>query len=176
MSRPAVDPCELPAQSLLAAYRRAGSYADCYATQVARTVSHAAYVEAFYTTGLFRLERQLLAWFAARPSSDGQAQQLARGTTERFAAWQVEARAENQLLLCDFKGRTRSWLMSAPGQGAGATRLFFGSAVVPAVDRRTGRAHMGFMFKALLGFHRLYSRALLRAAARRLARADAAVK
>jgi hypothetical protein len=36
--------------------------------------------------------------------------------------------------------------------------------VVPVVDRRTGKAAMGFAFRALLGFHRVYSRVLLRAA------------
>jgi hypothetical protein len=55
--------------------------------------------------------------------------------------------------------------------GAAATRLYFGSAVVPAVDKATGRLRMGFAFRALLGFHRIYSRVLLRAARSRLERA-----
>jgi len=139
-------------------------------TEVARPVSLAEYVEAFYTTAVFRLERVLLAWLVARPSSDMQARQLACGHLAPFAAWSVEAREADQMLLCDFRGRTRSWLMTAPAANSHSTRLFFGSAVVPVVSRRSGKARMSFAFRALLGFHKLYSRVLLRAAANRLAR------
>jgi hypothetical protein len=51
-----------------------------------------------------------------------------------------------------------------------STRLYLGSAVVPVVSRSTGPSSIGFLFKALLGFHKLYSRALLGAAQSRLAR------
>ena len=69
---------------------------------------------AFYTTWLFRLERWILRLAVARPSTDEEAHQLARGEREAFAAWSVEARAPDQLLMCDFTGRTRSWLMVVP--------------------------------------------------------------
>jgi hypothetical protein len=62
---------------------------------------------------------------------------------------------------------------AGPG-GSAFTRLYFGSAVVPVVDETSGQARMGLAFKALLGFHRLYSRALLSAAHSRLARAAGA--
>jgi hypothetical protein len=83
----------------------------------------------------------------------------------------VEDRAANQLLMCDLAGRTRSWLMVAPLQagGASSTRLYFGSAVVPVRDMASGQPRMGLLFKALLGFHKLYSRILLQAARSRLA-------
>lgn len=87
-----------------------------------------------------------------------------------FAAWSVEARAPDPVLLCDFQGRTRSWLMTVSAADNQATRLYFGSAVVPTVDRRTGEARMGIVFRALLGFHVRYSRILLRAASNRLPR------
>ncbi len=161
--------CELPDDALLGRYRGGGGHADCYVTTIARAVSHAQFVEAFYTNWLFRLERAILGAFAARASTDAQARALAAGTTDTFAAWRVEARAADQLLLCDVLGRTRSWLMTAADAGGG-TRLYFGSAVVPIVDRRTGRKRMGFAFRALLGFHHLYSRALLRVAAAKLSR------
>ena len=45
----------------------------------------------------------------------------------------------------------------------------FGSAVVAIVDKQSGQAALGFTFEALLGFHKLYSRALLSAARSRLA-------
>ena len=60
--------------------------------------------------------------------------------------------------------------MTAPSLACGAagTRLYFGSAVVPVVSRQSAKAEMGFAFRALLGFHKLYSRALLGAASARL--------
>ncbi|SFN27453.1 hypothetical protein SAMN05216289_11115 [Dokdonella immobilis] len=134
-------------------------------------VSQAEFVSAFYTTGLFRLERWILSVFARRPSSDEEAFQLARGERDRFAAWQVEQRSENELLLCDFSGRTRSWLMTEPtavGADSTGTLLRFGSAVVSRVDPATGTRSLGTLFHLLLGFHRLYSRLLLRAACARL--------
>ena len=62
----------------------------------------------------------------------------------------------------------RSWLMVDP-VGHGVTRLYFGSAVVPVTNARTGSAGLGTAFVALLGFHKLYTRILLRAASMRLA-------
>ena len=56
--------------------------------------------------------------------------------------------------------------MVAP-MDANTTRLYFGSAVVPVANKSTGKGKMGFAFKALLGFHKLYSRALLHAACKR---------
>lgn len=165
-----IQACELPRSALLGAYSGGGAYADCFTVDVPRHVSQAEYVNAFYTTALFKVERTLLAWFAARPSSDAQVRALAEGSANAFAAWTVERREADQLLLRDFVGRTRSWLMSAPSGsvGQGATRLYFGSAVVAAGPVRPGQARMGWAFHALLGFHKLYSRALLSAAVRRL--------
>jgi hypothetical protein len=167
-----IQACALPEQALLARYTQGGAYTDCYTTEVACPVSHAQYVEAFYTGALFKLERVLLAWFASRPSTDAQARDLASGVLGTFAAWRVEERRVNQLLMCDLSGRTRSWLMVDPAGtgGSESTRLYFGSAVVPVPDKTSGQARLGFKFKALLGFHKLYSRALLRAARTRLAR------
>ncbi|TWO70147.1 hypothetical protein FN976_16260 [Caenimonas sedimenti] len=155
---------------MLLRHQHAGAYADCYATDIARAVTHAEFVEAFYTTRLFKAERFILRWLASKPSSDAQARQLAAGERDTFAAWTVEGRAPGQLMLADFSGRTRSWLMVGPVEGAAGTRLYFGSAVVPGKAAGDGgRARMGFLFRALLGFHKLYSRALLRSARARLA-------
>lgn len=121
---------------------------------------------------MFKLERLILRWFVSRPSTDGEARQLAEGKRDSFAAWTVEARAADQLLLGDFSGRTKSWLMVAAATAAGApgTRLYFGSAVVPRRSAHPGKTRLGFVFTALLGFHRLYSRILLRSAVARLRR------
>lgn len=171
---PSIHRSELPHGALLSQYQYEGAYADCYVTEIARLVSHAEYVEAFYTTPLFRLERLLLAGLVSKPSTDAEASQLASGTVDSFAAWSVEDRCEDQLLMCDFQGRTRSWLMVAPAEGesAGSTRLYFGSAVVPARTPRAGTEtpDLGWAFRLLLGFHKLYSRSLLFSAKSRLMR------
>ncbi|MES2975990.1 MAG: hypothetical protein V4757_20400 [Pseudomonadota bacterium] len=166
-----VRPCTLPAAALLQRHAAGGGYADCYQADMPGTVSQAAFVEAFYTTRLFKLERVILSLLARRPSTDGDVKRLAEGSASTFAAWRVEGRSDDQLLLGDFTGRTKSWLMTAASDATSAgpaTRLYFGSAVVPKVNKTTGHSSMGFAFTALLGFHRLYSRLLLRAAVARL--------
>ncbi len=167
-----IQSCGLPDGALLSRYLGGGAYADCYVTQVPRRVSHAEYVAAFYTTPVFKLERLLLAWLDSRPSTDTQVQELAAGTLDSFAAWRVESRSTDQLLLSDFRGHTRSWLMiaSIEDHDGPGTRLYFGSAIVPEVDNRSGTKLLGFAYRALLGFHKLYSRMLLRAARSRLMR------
>jgi len=137
-----------------------------------RAISHAEYVEAFYTTCVFKAERAILAVLASKPSTDMEAKQLATGAANHFAAWSVEGRTPNQLLLCDFQGRTRSWLMSDVNESSSSTktRLYFGSAVVPNVDPASGRKSFGFVFHALTGFHRLYSRMLMASARIKLLR------
>ena len=166
----AITECPLPDESLLQTYRRSGGYTDCFAADIARAVTHAQFVEAFYTTNIFAVEQFLLGVFLSKPSNDAQARQLATGSIDNFAAWRVEARASNQLLLTDFTGRTRSWLMVAPHEvGADTlTRLYFGSAVGAVTNRKTGGKSMGSAFHALLGFHRLYSRILLSSARAKL--------
>lgn len=166
---PVIHAAALPANALTHTYRLSGAYCDCYFTDLPRTVSHAAYVEAFYTTTLFKLERWLLRLVVSRPSTDVEARELARGERDAFAAWSVEARAPDQVLLCDFMGHTRSWLMVAPAEAPDGTRLYFGSVVVRQRDAKTGDSGMPVVHKSLLGFHKLYSRMLLSAAARRLA-------
>ena len=158
----------LPDEALTHRYREAGACADCYCTEVDRLVTHAEFVEAFYTTALFKLERWILRCAAALLSTDDEARALARGEREPFAAWTVEARASNQLLLRDVTGRTRSWLMVTKAGQPSGTRLYFGSVVVPVRDPKTGRESLGPMHGGLLGFHKLYSRVLLRAAVRKL--------
>lgn len=162
--------CELPDGALLEAYRQRGDYTDCFCTELPGSISHARCVSAFYTTWLFKIERLILRWVVAKPSTDRDVAQLAAGERDIFAAWRVEGRGENQLLLSDIYGRTRSWLMVAPiTDAAGArTRLYFGSAVVAEGDRRSGQPRMAPRFRLLLGFHKIYSRALLSAARSRL--------
>jgi len=164
-----IETCTLPDTAALARYRDDCSYTDGYRTGIAAAVTLAQYVEAFYTSPVFRLERFILRWAIRRPSSDAEARQLARGEIDRFAAWTVEDRDRRQLLMRDVFGSTRGWLMVEPRGAGGGTWLYFGTAVAPT--RRSveqGRPRMGLQFRLLLGFHRLYSRMLLRAACRNL--------
>lgn len=156
----------LPPASLLGRLaEQRGAYADAYTLRFPRPVPLAEFVEAFYTTRLFKVERALLALFG-KPSSDAMARAVARGEGERMAAWTVEAREGDELLMHEDSGATRSWFKVETA--AGQTTLWFGSAVVPRRRGPGGEPRFGAVFHALLGFHRWYSRALLAAAARRL--------
>ena len=164
-----VQPCEVPLNSLLRKYKDATGFADCYVSQVPGLVTQAAFIEAFYTSPLFKIEKTLLQVLASKPATDGDARALAGGLAIRFSAWRVVAQSPSELLLADFTGRTRSWLMAVPapmGNDPPDTLLYFGSAVVPL--SRQGTQSMGWLFHALLGFHRLYSRLLLSAASKRV--------
>jgi hypothetical protein len=165
-----IKQCAMPDNALLNSYLREGTYTDCYVTDFPQSVSHEEFIIAFYTTLIFKLERLILKLFVSRPSTDDQVKQLAAGSIDTFAAWHVEDRSEGQLLLCDFQGRTRSWLMAVPiADDCGVrTRLYFGSAVVPVKDHKTGEFSLGLIYRALLGFHKLYSVVLLYAAKLRL--------
>lgn len=158
----------IPEQALHAHYQRQGAYLDCYATDIDAEVTLAQFVEAFYTSWLFRLERWILGWSVHKPSTDSQAREIARGERADFAAWTAEARGSEQLLMRDFLAATRSWFMVVP-QATGA-RLLFGSVVTSRRNPRTGQLELGRSYRLLLGFHKLYSRALLAAARSRLRR------
>lgn len=162
--------CPVPTNTMLERYVGNGAYADCYLTGVPVKVSFPEFIFAFYTTPLFRLERLILTWLVSRPSKDQEVRQLADGEAKRFAAWDVENRSENEMLLCDFVGRTRSWLMTVPIKTANGdgTQLYFGSAVVPRRNPKTGELTLGFRYQALLGFHKVYSVLLLYSAVLRI--------
>lgn len=165
-----------PPTSLLQRELASGAFADAYALQRPGRVAQADWVAAFYTSPVFKLERWILACLGF-PSSDEQARSLAYGQAQAYAAWRVEARQPQQLLMRDATGRTCSWLSVEElraGDSAVATRLWFGSAVRPRpaaagrAGRAGGKAGFGLAFHLLLGLHKAYSRALLASAARRL--------
>lgn len=169
-ARSAVEAAAVPPGSLLARLAQArGAYADAYAVRLSGPVSVplADFVEAFYTTRLFKAERALLS-LLGKPSSDAMARAVARGEGERIAVWAVEARTASELLMHEDSGVTRSWFQ-AEAQADGSTLLWFGSALIPRRRSPGGEPSFGLGFHALIGFHRWYSRALLAAAVRRLA-------
>lgn len=165
-----VTSCAVPNGALLGKYVMPGNYTDCYTACVNRKVELPEFVAAFYATPLFAMERVILKWVVSKPSNEADIRALADGTGVEFAAWSVETRKADELLLRDFRGRTRSWLKCCPdtAAGTGRTALFFGSAVVGAVDTGRGTGPSRVVFRALLPFHRLYSRGLLWSAIRNL--------
>lgn len=165
-----VQACNLPADALLRCYFRDGGYTDCYLAELPFSISLGQYVEAFYTTSLFKAERTILS-FAGHASTDADAAQVARGASCCFAAWHVEDRVEDQLLMADVSGRTRSWFKIATisGKTSEHTLLYFGSAITGGEGDKAGRMLSDVMFRALTGPHKFYSRALLSATRRRLA-------
>jgi hypothetical protein len=165
-------PHPLPDGALHAKYARDGGYADCFVLDMQRDVTLAEFIETFYTTWLFKLERFILAWLVRKPSTDFEARALARGQRATFAAWSIEAQAEGQLLMRDFQDKTRSCFIVSPIPGNNpGTRLLFGTGIKPVAAGTTGAQRLGAGFRALMPFHRFYSRALLGAAVTRLSRA-----
>lgn len=166
----AVQPNPLPAGALLTAYRDAGDYTDCFITSVAGDVELPALISAFYSTWLFAMERFILKWVVKKPSTAQDILRLSTGEAEQFAAWSVETRHEDQLLLTDFRGHTRSWLMCRAAQEPGRTELLFGSAVVSPEHRRQLGQRRPDGYSVLMPVHRMYSVALLACARRKLAK------
>jgi hypothetical protein len=157
----------VPAKTMLDKYLVNGAYTDCYMTEISGSVSFSEYIFSFYTTPLFKIERLILKLTVSKPSTDVQARQLAEGEINTFAAWHVEDRSENQMLMCDFLGRTRSWFKVIPISQT-RTQLYFGSAVSSRQNPTTGKLSLGFGFRALLGFHKIYSMLLLYSARSRI--------
>jgi hypothetical protein len=163
----------VPADALLMTFNggehpgRWGRYADCFAVNAPGEVGLGDFVFAFYTSPLFGIERFLLRTLIQAPSSRADARAIAQGTADKFAAWYVGARTSSQLLMCDRYERTRSWFCVAPARGGG-TRLRFGSAVAARGNEGGEGAERPTAFNLLLGFHVLYSQALLHAARKNL--------
>jgi hypothetical protein len=148
---------DVPEATLLAAYKAQGAYTDCLECHVPQQVDLPRLIAAFYSSRAFRAERWAIGALLGMPAGAADVALLASGDAQRFSAWTVEARIDDQILLCDYQRRTRSWLMVAPtGQG---TAVRFGSAVVPASNRRDD-----WLFSMLTGVHRAYARVLLHSA------------
>ena len=157
-----------PDESLLAEYAaRPGCHTDCYFADVAGTVTLAEYIAGFFATPVFRLERKILGLKRALRTTDADVARLANGQSTRFAAWEVEARDEQQVLLAVKNSPIRTWLMAIP-TSSGGTRLYFGSAVLARETTGSDTPKLDPLVRGLMGFHRLYSRILLASAKRRV--------
>src|SRR6185503_7094109 len=144
-----IEKCPVPANTMLDKYLVNGAYTDCYMTEISGQVHFPEFMFSFYTTSLFKLERLILKLSVSKPSTDVQARQLADSEINRFAAWHVEERSENEILMCDFLGRTRSWFKLIPVSRT-CTRLYFGSAISSRQNPKTGKLSLAFGFKTLL--------------------------
>ena len=142
-------------------------HTDCFSVSIRKTISIESFVEAFYTSWLFKIERKILGMVMDKPSTDAQAIELSIGQRDQFSAWNLEYRDEHKVVLADFMGRTKSWLMVQNTDDT-STRLFFGSAVMPRLNTDGSLGKQSLVFRLLGGFHLLYSRALLWAASRNL--------
>lgn len=156
-----------PPDSLIGARAQTGDRVDGFTAEIDGDISLQALVERFYNSPAFRPERWLLSAFFGMPSSDDDVAALASGARTGFAAWTVEARNAREIILRDFLGFTRSWLMAErlPEPDAPRTRLWFGTAFAPGAPR-SGLRLLSFAFHVLRPFHEIYSRALLGAAIR----------
>ena len=163
-----IQQAELPQDALLQKYHLLNAFTDCYTTTIESSVDFNSYVSAFYSTKLFRMERFILKWVVNKPSSDQQLKNLVNDSSNEFAAWTVEARDEDQILMCDFQSRTRSWLKIEPLSDG--TRLYFGSAVTSIRKDDRGNYKKDKIFSLLSIFHHWYSKALLKSAAKSLSR------
>ena len=144
-----IEAVPLPDDSLLARFGAPEAYRDCFRREVPGQVSLEQFIERFYCSRAFRPERILLG-LISKGASNLDAKRLANGEVQRFAAWNVVEHNDAEILLQDFRGTTASWLCVRPLETS--TELLFGSWV--------GEPERGIV-KALMPFHRWYSRVLL---------------
>jgi len=163
---PNITEAELPRNALSTKCVEQGAFADCFYIDIPKEVTLAEFIKAFYTTALFKTERAILSVVTLKPASDAQAVELSAGRSKQYSAWVVEGRVADQIILADISGRTKSWLMvqASDLDGCAATRLYFGSVVVPKKVAVGEKASKGLLFQLLGGFHKVYSRALLKSA------------
>ena len=165
-----INEIEVPVTALSAKYRERGAFIDCYCIDLPKDISLEQYIQSFYTTTLFKLERTVLSIATLKSASDKDAVELSLGLADKYSIWSVESRRDNQILLADFTGKTKSWLMvqRLTSTKTPMTRLYFGSVVIPKTITKNGQVSFGAVFHLLSKFHQIYSRALLKAATQQL--------
>ena len=70
------------------------------------------FIEAFYKTPLFRLERVVLSLAPKGRMLDADVTALSKGLTDRISIWEVETRHDAQIFLS--AGGAKPWLMVQP--------------------------------------------------------------
>jgi len=167
---PKIIETEVPLDALSVGYLKEGAFVDCYYIDIPKEVTLEQYIQAFYTTFLFKVERSVLSLVTFTLAKDSEAVDLSLGKTERYSIWTVEKRKSDQILLCEFTENTRSWLSVKviKVEGVITTRLYFGSVVIPKSVSENGEGNFGFIFHLLGKFHKVYSKSLLNAAYKKL--------
>ncbi len=158
----------LPEGSFLARYLdREGAYTDCFRVDVPGGPDLPAYIETFFDSWVFRLERRVLTLAGKGPATRKTVEALAHQDAQRFAAWIVRERDDSQILMEVPRTPIRTWLRVLPSdEQPGHVRLYFGSALVPPHRTDGAPARLGPLFRWTTGLHKLYSHILLDAAAR----------
>ena len=82
---------------------------NCFRNEIPKTVDLSDFIDAFYKTPLFRLERLVLSLATTGRMRDVDITALSKGQVDRISVWQVETRLDAQILLS--AGGTKSWLM-----------------------------------------------------------------
>lgn len=161
-----------PDAALIREYARLpGGYVDCFYADVGGRVTLSDYIEAFFSTPVFRAERLMLNLTANGRSNRQSASELASGSSDKMAIWTTQARDDAQILMIAGNGPVFTWLMVEEAQtDAFSSRLYFGSAVLPTATGKDGTPKMAAGFRVFLGLHIFYSRLLLWWAARDLDR------
>ncbi len=149
-----------------------GCLTDAFRCKVDFSVNLEHFIQAFFDSSVFRLERLLIQILTRKQADLTQVKKLASGTDKTFAVWQVAQRSNFEILMKVGTGPIRSWLAAYPDQDGG-TSLYFGSAVLPTKGDKNGNQQVGFLFQATVWFHEFYSRLLLKSAVRTLTKQPA---
>ncbi len=161
-----VAPCPIPNTTFLEDLtHREGNYTDCFVTDISEGVSISEFISAFFGSPVLRLERRLLALISAK-STAADVAAVANGTGTKIALWTVDQRDDTQIILKAASGGIRTWMMVSRTSEE-TTRLYFGSALVPEASEN-GEIKLRFSTRALMGFHKLYSRIVLWSARKQL--------
>ena len=160
-----VHKSEIPMTALVKAYQgQPKTRIDCYRIFIDKPIKLESFIGRFYRGRLFRIERFLIHKIVRHPSSEAQLNDLLSGMSKTFSAWTQSARNENQLIMCDYQGRTCSWFMVEP-QDEG-TNLYFGTVLKPTKHFKGLEWLSKPIFTLFLPAHGLYSRLLLGAASK----------
>lgn len=158
----------VPEGSFLKAYEgREGCETDCFQADVPGHPDIDRFVHIFFDTWVFRIERRLLALLGEDYATSEDVAALAGRSSDTLAAWTVQDRSADEIILAFKRPRGRTWLQATQLDGSlGSTRLRFGSALLPNIDSEGQTASISWGLKIGLPLHRLYARLLLAAAAR----------
>ena len=160
-----VHTSDIPSPSLVDThYSKSSERIDCYRIFVENSTNLESFVGCFYRGRLFRIERALISLVTGHKSSHAQLDELLSKKTKIFSAWTECQRNENQLIMCDYQGRTCSWFMVEPHKNG--TYLYFGTVLKRTNYFPRFEWLSKPIFTLLLPVHGLYSRLLLSAAAR----------